>query len=51
MPNSPEDRDARIAELQRKRAASMHLGQPAPSYKERVAAIDKEIARLEALDD
>lgn len=48
---NPEERDARLVELQRKRAASMHLGQPAPSYKERVDAIDKEIARLEGLDD
>ena len=43
--------EQRLTELRRKRAASMHLGQPAPSYKERVAAIDKEIARLEALGD
>lgn len=43
---------ARLAELRRKRTAStLYPGNlPAPAYKERVAAIDKEIARLEALD-
>jgi hypothetical protein len=55
-------REARIAQLKAKRAASMHLGKPAPSYVERVAAIDRAIeaalnelgmekARLEAEDD
>lgn len=44
--------EARIAELKAKRTAStIYPGNlPAPAYKERVAAIDKEIARLEALD-
>lgn len=44
--------EARIAELKAKRTAStLYPGNlPAPAYRERVAAIDKEIARLEALD-
>lgn len=44
--------EARIADLKAKRAAStIYPGNlPAPAYKERVVAIDKEIARLEALD-
>ncbi len=44
---------ARLTELRRKRTAStLYPGNlPAPAYKERVAAIDKEIARLEALGE
>lgn len=45
------DREARIAELRRKREASLHQGQPMTGYKDRVAAIDAEIARLEALGE
>lgn len=41
-------REQRLVELRRKREASLHLGKPMPSYKERVEAIDHEIARLEA---
>lgn len=44
--------ETRLAELRRKRDAShMPNGSIAGGYKERVAAIDKEIARLEALSD
>lgn len=44
------DNTARIAALRAKRAASLHLGKPMIGYKDRVAAIDAEIARLEATD-
>jgi hypothetical protein len=49
---TPDEREIRLAELRRKRAAShMPNGSIAGGYQERVVAIDKEIARLEALDD
>jgi hypothetical protein len=44
-------RQARLEALRAKRAASMHAGKPMTGYKERVAAIDAEIARLEAEGD
>lgn len=43
-----EQRTERLAELRAKRAASLHAGKPMTGYAERVEAIDREIARLEA---
>lgn len=45
---TPEERAERIAALQAKRASSLHAGKPMTGYKERVVALDAEIARLEA---
>lgn len=45
-----DERNQRLAQLRVKREASLHLGKPMTGYKERVEAIDREIARLEAED-
>lgn len=42
------DNAERLAELRRKRAASLHAGKAMGGYEKRVKAIDEEIARLEA---
>lgn len=47
---TPEERALRLDALRSKRTASLHLGKPMTGYKERVAALDAEIERLEAED-
>lgn len=45
-----QQRQQRLTQLRAKLAASMHAGKPMIGYKDRVAAIEAKIARLEAQD-
>jgi hypothetical protein len=45
---TPEERAQRTEQLRAKLEASLHLGKPMMGYKERAAAIQAELDRLEA---